>query len=98
LLVLSSFPTRRSSDLVALDVEARFAKVEQQANRFASGCQVVEALGGKDVVVFLGCLQFEDNHVHYEDIGEEFADHHVVVHHINRDRKSTRLNSSHQII
>src|SRR5207244_11019922 len=95
--VLHSFPTRRSSDLwlrragLSRPVLVRFALATAVAAVALVVMLVATPLGGRLLDIGRG-IGLRDRVLLYQSAFQMFLDHPFV------DRKSTRLNSSHQII
>src|SRR5207244_5169386 len=89
LQVLHSFPTRRSSDLI----------VGQVGRRWAARCRAGHVLVVQEKILYLLELCRELFEIFRLDPGCRFTFRfHKVEALESQDRKSTRLNSSHQII
>src|SRR5207244_10181080 len=88
---LHSFPTRRSSDLAGANPEVGFAAAEESHD------EIKESLKGADMV-FVTAGEGGGTGTGGAPVVAEIAKDEVGALTVGVDRKSTRLNSSHQII
>src|SRR5207244_6063027 len=91
-----SFPTRPSSDLPDDAYEVAFGEIESDELEDLELLSVLE-IGLRDVLHFEERMHGQASHLEPESLAraaEQGAPQELV----HRDRKSTRLNSSHQII
>jgi hypothetical protein len=63
----------------AFDVKAAMAEVEEEADGQAGGLQVVQALGGEQVMVLLDRLQFHNDETLDDQVGDEIAHEKTIV-------------------